>query len=100
MKTATLLLVLVFIGFFLSIESKRLFYNNDNDLELSDQKARMFLRAILDDENDDLSVLDTREIGTDCVKCKFGINPCCKPNFCVKKSFRPDECVEVKTGRK
>lgn len=103
MKTTNfLLLIFVLIGFFISTESKRLFYDNDNDMELSDKKARMFLRAIFDDNNDESSVLDTRELsnGKNCVKCKFGINPCCAPNICVKKRFRPDECMEIKTGRK
>ncbi|CAF4371536.1 unnamed protein product, partial [Adineta steineri] len=43
--------------------------------------------------------LGVREIGSDCVPCKFGINPCCSPNICIKKRFRPDECMEIKRGK-
>jgi hypothetical protein len=75
--------------------------NSDNAMELSDDKARMFLRAISGDDSDDdnLASFDTRESGKNCVKCKFGINPCCAPNICIKKSFRPDECMEIKPGK-
>ncbi|CAF4047902.1 unnamed protein product [Rotaria sordida] len=68
-------------------DGKHLFYDNDNDMELSDKKARMFLRSMLNDDSDDddTGSLDTREIGKNYVPCKFGINPCCSPNICVKK---------------
>lgn len=99
MKLVVILLALILI--IASTQAKRLFYDNDNDMELSDKKARMFLRAMLNEDDDDAAnSLDTREIGKNCVPCKFGINPCCAPNICVKKRFRPDECMEVKPGRK
>jgi hypothetical protein len=67
-----------------SSDAKRLFADNDNDAELSEQKARMFLRSMLDDD-DNSSPLDKRESGKNCVPCTFGINPCCAPNICIKK---------------
>ena len=97
-----ILLFLACIAVLATSNAKRLFYDNDNDMELSDKKARMFLRAMLNEDEDDdgAKSFDTREIGKNCVPCKFGINPCCAPNICVKKRFRPDECMEVKPGRK
>ncbi|UJR14357.1 hypothetical protein I4U23_001353 [Adineta vaga] len=103
MKTFILLAAIAFVCIISTSNAKRLFLDNDNDMELSDKKARMFLRSITRDseEDDDAGSLDTRElsIGKDCVRCKFGINPCCKPNICIKKRFRPDECMEIKTGK-
>jgi hypothetical protein len=98
MKITLVLAVLIFQCIISSANSKRLFYNNDDDMELSDDKARMFLRSMMNDD-DAASSLDTREIGKNCVACKFGINPCCAPNICVKKRWRPDECMEVKQGK-
>ena len=102
MKAIILLAALVLLCMISSSNGKRLFYNNDNDMELSDKKARMFLRGLTGEEedDDDTASFDTRESGRNCVKCKFGINPCCAPNICIKKSFRPDECMEIKQGKK
>ncbi|CAF3108848.1 unnamed protein product, partial [Rotaria sp. Silwood2] len=71
----------------------------DNDLELSNEKAQMFLRSMLNDDDDDDSYepLDKREFGKNCVPCKFKINPCCAPNICKKKRFW-NECMEIKTN--
>ena len=101
MKTIILIAAIALVCIISSSNAKRLFYDNDNDMELSDKKARMFLRAITgdSDDDDDTPSFDTREIGKNCVKCKFGINPCCAPNVCIKKSFRPDECMEIKPGK-
>jgi len=100
MKTIILLAIFALLFIVSSSNAKRLFYDNDNDMELTDKRARMFLRSMTDDDDDDdTASFDTRESGKNCVKCKFGINPCCAPNICVKKSFRPDECVEIKTGK-
>lgn len=100
-KAMILLAAIALLCFISSSNAKRLFFNNDNDMELTDQKARMFLRAISSqgDDDDDAPSFDTRESGKNCVKCKFGINPCCAPNICIKKSFRPDECMEIKQGK-
>ncbi len=99
MKTLILISAIALICIISSSNAKRLFHDNDNDMELSDKKARMFLRAMTGDDDDDTLSFDTRESGKNCVKCKFGINPCCAPNICIKKSFRPDECMEVKPGK-
>jgi hypothetical protein len=101
MKTIILLAIFALLFIVSSSNAKRLFYDNDNDMELTDKKARMFLRSMMDndDDGDDLASFDTRESGKKCVKCKFGINPCCAPNICVKKTLRPDECVEIKPGK-
>jgi hypothetical protein len=100
MKTIIILAAITLLCIISSSNANRLFYNNDDDMELSDQKARMFLRAMTGEEDDDdVASFDTRESGKNCVKCKFGINPCCAPNICIKKSFRPDECMEIKTGK-
>ena len=98
MKTIILLAIFVLFYVISSSNAKRLFYDNDNDMELTDKRARMFLRSMTGDD-DDAASFDTREFGKNCVKCKFGINPCCAPNICIKKSFRPDECMEIKTGK-
>ena len=80
------------------IDGKRLFLNNDNDLELTNEKAQMFLRSMLNDDSDDQNDLfDKREFGKNCVQCKFKINPCCAPNICLKK-FPWNECMEIKTA--
>ena len=100
MKNLILLAAILLLSIIVSSNAKRLFYDNDNDMELSDQKARMFLRAMTgEDDDDDSASFDTRESGKNCVACKFGINKCCAPNICIKKRFRPDECMEIKQGK-
>ncbi|CAF4631870.1 unnamed protein product [Rotaria magnacalcarata] len=104
MKTIMLLAIFAFVLVISTSNAKRLFYNNDNDMELTDKRARMFLRSMTnddddDDSNDDSASFDTRDSGKKCVACKFGLNPCCAPNICIKKRFRPDECMEIKTGK-
>jgi len=32
-----------------------------------------------------------------CVRCKFGLARCCFPNICVKRRFRMDKCLRVKS---
>ena len=100
MKTIILCTIYVLLLVVTISNAKRLFYDNDNDMELTDRKARMFLRSMLDnDDDDDSTAFDTRGIGRNCVACKFDIIPCCSPNICIKKRFRPDECMEIKTGK-
>ena len=100
-KTIILLAAIALLCIVSSSNANRLFHGNDNDMELSNDKARMFLRALTGEENDDddTASFDTRESGKNCVRCKFGVNPCCAPNICVKKRFRPDECMEIKQGK-
>lgn len=66
--------------------------HEDDVFEESQQTATAFLMH----ENSSLT-RDKRESGAHCVKCKFGINDCCAPNKCIKKTLRPDECQEIKT---
>ena len=100
MKTIILLAIFALL-LIVSLSNAKNLYDND-DMELTDANARMFLRAIMDDDNSDdadLSSFETRQAGNKCVSCKFGMAPCCAPNICRKKRFRPDECMEVKTGK-
>jgi hypothetical protein len=98
MKTIILLAAVALLCMVVSSNANRLFYDNDNDMELSNDKARMFLRAISNDDDDDSPSFNTRESGKNCVRCKLGINPCCAPNICIKKFFF-DECMEIKPGK-
>jgi hypothetical protein len=69
----------------------------DDDFEVTQQTATGFLST-----HENSSSFDKRETpgpGKHCVPCKFGANPCCSPNICVKKTLRPDECQEVKQGK-
>jgi hypothetical protein len=71
-------------------DAKRLPIENDDNLELSDIDARSFLK-----KNNDNSFNQLLS-NSDCVLCKFNMIACCKPNLCIKKRFRPDECLELK----
>jgi hypothetical protein len=96
MKTIILLAIFGLLLIVSSSNAKNLY--DDKDMEFSDKQARMFLRAIMDEDDDGLTALDTRQ-NKNCVGCKFGISPCCAPNICHKKFLRPDECIEIKTGK-
>jgi hypothetical protein len=78
---------------------------DDDDFEMTNDRARMFLRQNNDDgdnsndETDTNQLVDRREFGTNCVPCKFKVNPCCAPNICVKK-FLWNECMEIKNAGK
>jgi hypothetical protein len=88
-------IILLVLSICLLIDGRRSF--EDSGLELTDDKAQMFLRAILnDDSNNDEDLYGKREFGTNCVPCKFKINPCCPPNKCRKK-LPWNECMEFKT---
>ncbi|CAF1187885.1 unnamed protein product [Didymodactylos carnosus] len=78
----------------ISVNGRQLSLNNpdDDDLYLTNSKARSFLDGL---DGDDLMDLQRRA----CVGCKFGMLPCCHPNKCIKKTFRPDECMEIKTNK-
>ena len=64
---------------------------DDDELELSGMAARSFL-DLRPTHHLDKATINSAE----CVLCKFNMMPCCKPNLCVKKRFRPDECLELK----
>ncbi len=66
----------------------------DNHFEMTGENASSFLHTF--NGNHHTSDFSKREMGRNCIPCKFGINPCCEPNICVKKTFWPDECMEIK----
>lgn len=75
----------------------------DDDLEVSDEKAQMYIRTMRGEESDDDSAddsadLDTRQSNQRCVACKLGIIPCCKPNIC-KNRLGFDKCIRIKVGK-
>jgi hypothetical protein len=88
----SIILILLLVS---SSHGKGVFTKSDDDFEVSQQTAATFLSM----HDNSSNVLDKREAGKNCVPCKLGINPCCAPNICVKKTLRPDECQEVKTGK-
>jgi hypothetical protein len=90
MNTLVVFGLLIITVIFVSSDAKRLSLDSDDILELSDIDARSFLKK--QDKND----FDKHINNGDCVLCKFTMIPCCKPNLCIKKSFRPDECLELK----
>lgn len=90
MKKFTLLSMLIITMIFMVSHAKRLPIEDDDDLELSDLEARSFLKKQGDKYINNL----------DCVLCKFNLVPCCKPNLCIKKNFRPDECLELRGREK
>jgi hypothetical protein len=40
---------------------------------------------------------DDRSGPRQCVSCRFGIGRCCAPSVCVKRRFRSDKCLHIKT---
>lgn len=91
-----LILCAVLTLFLLVTSSNAKSLMNDDDIELNDQNAQMFLRAMLGENSPDL---DTRQTDKRCVPCKFNFFLCCTPNLCYHHHFRPDECLEVKTHK-
>lgn len=79
------------------IDGKPSYLNDNNDLEITNEKARMFLRSMLNDDSSSDDLFDRRESGKNCVPCKFKLNKCCAPNICVKKLLW-NECMEIKTS--
>jgi hypothetical protein len=91
MKVFGLFGLLIITVVFITSNAKRLpMEDDDDDLELADVDARSFLKKHKGYR------FDKHVNNLDCVLCKFNLVPCCKPNICVKKSFRPDECLELK----
>lgn len=87
-------LILLLLSICLLINGKKLFVD---DLALSNHKARMFLGSASDNDasyNDEYAF----DIQTNCVPCKFNINPCCAPNLCIKKFFW-NECMKIRTSK-
>ena len=82
--------LVIIIVLIITSNGKRLSKEDDDDLESLDLDARSFLKK-QDDKN-----FDKWPNNLDCIPCKFNMVPCCKPNLCIKKRFRPDECLELK----
>jgi len=97
MKTIILLAIFGLLLIVSSSNAKNLY--DDKDMEFSDKQARMFLRAIMGEDDDGLTALDTRQTNQNCVACKLGIIPCCAPNICQKKLLRPNKCIRIKPGK-
>ena len=97
MQSSTWILVgcVLMMVVFSSCQGKTLYLDdedvdNSGDLEISQAVARAFLGESSDED------VARRAQSTDCVLCKFNTLRCCKPSLCIKKRFRPDECMEVK----
>jgi hypothetical protein len=80
----------------ISLSNAKTLSAEKNDFEMTTENASVFLTST---DINNPSHFDKREVGTDCVSCKFGIGKCCKPNICVKKTLQPDQCVEIKTHK-
>ena len=76
--------------------AKNIHDGGDGGFEITPSNASMFLQKAESYVGNEMS---KREIGRNCVPCKFGINPCCAPNICRKKTFWPDECMEIKRAK-
>ena len=86
---------LVTICLIISLSNAKNLMVDDHRFEISAENASIFLRTSNHDEH--TGGIHKREIGgKDCIPCKLGLNPCCKPNICVKKTFWFDECMEIK----
>ncbi len=81
----------------ISLSNAMLLPAEKNDFEMTTENASVFLTTTTDANNP--SNIDKREFGKNCVPCKFGLNPCCEPNICVKKTLWPDECMEIKQSK-
>jgi hypothetical protein len=90
MKIFRLFGMLIMIVLIIGLNAKQLPIDDDDDMELSDINARSFLK-----KHEEYNY-DKKVNNLDCVLCKFNIVPCCQPNLCIKKRFRPDECLELK----
>jgi hypothetical protein len=85
-----MILVLTILLIIISLTNAKTVYGGHH-YEMTSENASAFLHPSSDSVD-----FSKREIGRNCIPCKFGINPCCEPNICVKKSFWPDECMEIK----
>ena len=93
MKTLMLLAIVVVLVSFSAGRS----FDDHKGFEMSVENASIFLHATTEETSG--MAIDKRESGRNCVPCKFGINQCCAPNICRKKTLWPDECMEIKLPR-
>ena len=89
MKALIVCTFVLLAAMLLGSNGKRLPLDSDENVELSDMAARSFLNRY------DKHHGNREAKSDDCVPCKFNMVPCCKPNLCIKKSLRPDECLEL-----
>ncbi len=101
MKIIILLAIFGLLIMATSSYEKSLFDDNANDMESTDKRARMSLRDINDDDDDDTASFDIRQASSSnwCVPCKFGIIPCCSPNFCRRRRLLPNTCIRVQSSK-
>ena len=90
MKTLLLLAIVVVLVSFSTARN----VDGKEGFEMNMENASFFLHATTEESAG--VMFDKRESGRNCVPCKFGINPCCAPNICRKKTLWPDECMEIK----
>lgn len=89
---SNLIIFVVIIGLlcFSSTNGSNTFTSNNNIFDASQQGFY----------NENVTyVMAKRNLHRKCVSCKFGFFPCCEPDICVKKSFRPDKCLSIKVGK-
>ena len=84
--------LLAFLVVVISLIHRKTIDDTNHEFETDSQQANGFLH-----QDQGVVDVDKREFGIDCVPCKLGINPCCKPNLCKKNRFWFDECMEIKT---
>ncbi|CAF2334609.1 unnamed protein product [Rotaria sp. Silwood2] len=94
MQLTRILSIVFFLGLFLTIvlsDSTQLDINND-DQALNYDNHIISQRSIFGHKHRHHDGQPRR-----CVRCKFSLIRCCSPNICVKKHFRADKCLRVKT---
>ena len=86
-----------------STQGNDVFKTTGYNMEISQQIATAFLSNNIDFldyfPEDSPDLFFKSRMGKDCVPCKFGLQPCCAPNICVKKTLLPDECQDVKSAQ-
>ncbi|CAF3689561.1 unnamed protein product [Rotaria sordida] len=94
MQLTRILTIVFFLGLFLTIVLSDLTQSdiNNNDHDLSNDNHIISRRSIFRHKHQHNSGQPRR-----CVRCKLSLARCCSPNICVKKHFRMDKCLRVKT---
>jgi hypothetical protein len=93
MQPTRLLTILFLLGLILTIVlSDSTWFDMDDDDNSAISKRNIFHHHRHHSDSDsDLS--QPRQ----CVRCKFSLFRCCYPNICVKRRFRMDKCLRVKS---
>ncbi|CAF0733428.1 unnamed protein product [Rotaria sp. Silwood1] len=93
MQLTRILTIVFFLGLFLTIvlsDLTQLDINN-NDHDLSNDNHIISERSIFGHKH------HRNRQPRQCVRCKFSLVRCCLPNICVKRHFRTDKCLRIKT---